>query len=205
MALVNTSFFTVPQTSPNDCLQHLCSQREYQFPVTLPGVSPRSVKSFRLLLLCWDSAYVRVCMCPLRAESLFHKALHLSCMEAVWPSEPDIIGAPLSLAGAPSQLPDVALRLLILGGTLCISDYPSYLWFACQSVGLGCITSLPSYLSCYGSFFITSAVENLSASLQAILMDSYSIIVVILVCPWQEVSSGSYYSALLATSSFTFL
>lgn len=49
MTLVNTSFFMVQQASPNDCLQHLYSQREYQFPVSLPGVSPRSVKSFHII------------------------------------------------------------------------------------------------------------------------------------------------------------
>ena len=47
------------------------------------------------------------------------------------------------------------------------------------------------------SFFISSVMENLSASLE-VLVDSCSVIVT-LVCPWEEVSSGSSYSSILAT------
>ena len=49
MALVNTSFFMAQQAPPNGCHQHLCSQREYQFPLTLPGISPKAVKSFQII------------------------------------------------------------------------------------------------------------------------------------------------------------
>lgn len=46
---------------------------------------------------------------------------------------------------------------------------------------------------------VSLVVQSLSTSPQAILRESCSICSVVLVCLWEDVSSGSSYSAVLAT------
>ena len=58
----------VPRESPSCLLPLQEALQDQQLGLTVP--------------LCWDSEQVRFCVCPLRAESLFLTALHLSCRQA---------------------------------------------------------------------------------------------------------------------------
>lgn len=67
-----------------------------------------------------------------------------------------------------------------------------------KGVGLGYIDLYPSYPSQCGCPFIFSCRKIFSANLLVFLINSCSLIAVILVCLWEEVRLGSSYSAILA-------
>lgn len=78
---------------------------------------------------------------------------------------------------------------LLLKENLCSCDYLTLCGLPTHRCGLDYTTSLP--LLSISSWFLLYAlvVENIFSSLQVVLIVSFSVIVVILVCPWEEVSS----------------
>ena len=90
-------------------------------------------------------------------------------------------------AGEPNQ----GLRILTIGGELC-STVLQFVGCLLRVWDLIISWLYPSYLSHCGSFFISSSKKSF-------LVSSFSSVVVLqivvtLVCSWEEVSSGSFYS-----------
>lgn len=162
MTLANTSFFMVQQASQmtvsNICIPHEGVPPSCQLTRSLSKISKELI-----IALCWDSAYVRVMSFKSRVSVSIKPPSLLR--EAAWPSEPDIIGAHLSLQGPCFDCQMWHSDSWFLGANSALVIILLFVVCLPESVGLGCITSLPSCLSCCSSFFITSVAENLSASL----------------------------------------
>ena len=83
MVFASASVIGVEQAPQNGCCQRLCLQGESQLRAASLGGSPRSANmsdtgSFQTTASALVSEYVRFCVHPLKAESLFPTALWLS-------------------------------------------------------------------------------------------------------------------------------
>ena len=116
-------------------------------------------------------------MHPLRAESLFPKAFQLSQYVILADHQSHTFWGLIFLLQDPlAREPNVGLGPLPpWGGTLHLLLF-SHLWVAYTGVWVLTILCLhPSYPTHCSSFFIPLIVENISASLEVVLVDSCSV------------------------------
>ena len=92
------------------------------------------------------------------------------------------------------------LAPLLLGEDLCNCDYPLFLWVVYSHIWVLTVPGLcSSSLSHIDSLFISLDLEDFFVFFFREISWIVALwIVAILVCPWEEVSSGSSYSAILA-------
>lgn len=153
--------------------------------------------SINLFLLPWFPVHVKLCVYSVRVKSHFPQSFESpNIISLIWPSKPDTLGAPFP----GSEIPRLgsttwALEPSLVWGKYCIIIIIHFVH--CPPGAWDLIMSwvcFPSYLSCYHSFFMSLFMEDLI--LHRFWFSPVMVILqklVILVCSWEEVNSGSFY------------
>ena len=151
--------------------------------------------SINLFLLPWFPVHVKLCVYSVRVKSHFPQSFGSPNIKAHWPSKPDTLGAPFPGSG----IPRLGSPTWALEPSLVWEKYYIIIILHCAlptwGVGLDYILSVLSLLPVLLSFLLYVFVYGRPflyrfwfSPVMAILQK-----VVILVCSWEEVNSGSFY------------
>ena len=219
MVLANTSVHVVEQAPQNGCYQNLCPQDDSSCLHVSLGDSPRSAGgsdpgSFQITasaLAPW--ACEILCASFKKRDSCFLQPSECPECKPHWSSKSSILGIHLPGAGPLGNgEPSVVLGPLTPWRKPLQSSSFSHLWVSSSGneYRLYCISAPPLRIllwflynfNCKLSFLLDSSLSHITENMRLTSFTAALWIVVILVCPWEEVNSGSSSSTILANESF---